>query len=39
MKCLWMSGLFYSKLGWIAKETIINHAYPVIIMEKDLCRT
>ena len=29
---------FYSELGWIVKEKTIYHSYPVIIMEKDLCR-
>src|SRR5271169_3564372 len=29
---------FYSKLGWIVKETTMYHSQPVTIMEKDLCR-
>jgi predicted N-acetyltransferase YhbS len=28
--------LFYSRLGWTVKERTIYHAYPVIILEKDL---
>ncbi len=28
--------LFYSKLGWVVKEKMIYHSYPVIVMEKDL---
>ena len=31
-----LPALFYSKLGWIEKEKIIYHSYPVILMEKDL---
>ncbi len=31
-----LDALFYSRLGWIEKEKIIYHSYPVIIMEKDL---
>jgi len=30
--------LFYSKLGWTVHEKKIYHSYPVIIMEKNLCR-
>jgi predicted N-acetyltransferase YhbS len=33
-----LPALFYSKLGWIVKEKTIYHSYPVLIMEKDLCR-
>ena len=29
---------FYSELGWTVKERTIYHSYPVIIMEKDLCK-
>jgi predicted N-acetyltransferase YhbS len=32
-----LSGLFYSKLGWVVKEKTLYHSYPVIIMEKGLC--
>lgn len=32
-----LPALFYSKLGWIAKEKTIYHSYPVMIMEKDVC--
>ena len=33
-----LPALFYSKLGWIVKEKTIYHSYPVIIMEKTVCR-
>ena len=33
-----LPSLFYSKLGWIVKERTIYHSYPVVIMEKDVCR-
>jgi predicted N-acetyltransferase YhbS len=33
-----LPALFYSKLGWIMKEKTMYHSYPVIIMEKNVCR-
>ncbi len=33
-----LPGLFYSKLGWVVKEKTTYRSYPIIIMEKDLCR-